>query len=137
MIVVGRRIDHRIPGVLVAVAGATLAVSLFDLTGDGISVVGVVPAGFPRPQFPSVAMDDVGPLLVAAVGIAFVTLADTTALSRTFARKVGDDVDPNQEVVGLGAANLAAGFSAAFPSAPARPAPRWPIRPGPGANSRG
>ena len=115
VILVARRIDPRIPGVLVAVVGATLAVSLFDLTDAGISVVGVVPAGFPRPEFPSVPISDVGPLFVAALGIAFVTLADTTALSRSFARRMGDRVDPNQEIAALGAANLAAGLFSGFP----------------------
>jgi high affinity sulfate transporter 1 len=111
----GKRIDARFPGVLVAVVGATLAVSLFDLTEHGITVVGVVPSGFPRPSFPSVGLDDLGPLLVGALGVAFVTLTDTTAMSRTFARMVGDDVDPNQEIAALGTANLAAGVFRGFP----------------------
>ena len=110
-----RRFVPRLPGVLVAVVGATVAVAAFDLTDRGISVVGSVPQGFPWPSFPSVALDDVGPLLAAALGLAFVTLADTTAFSRTFALRVGDDVDPNHEIVALGAANLAAGFFSGFP----------------------
>ena len=110
-----RRFVPRVPGVLVAVIAATLAVAAFDLTDRGISVVGSVPQGFPWPTFPSVALDDVGPLFAAALGLAFVTLADTTAFSRTFALRGGDEVDPNDEIVALGAANLAVGFFSGFP----------------------
>lgn len=110
-----RRFVPRLPGVLVAVVGATLAVTAFDLTERGLSVVGSVPRGFPSPSLPSVRIDDVGPLLAAALGLAFVTLADTTAFSRTFGARLGDDVDPNREIAALGAANLAAGFFSGFP----------------------
>jgi high affinity sulfate transporter 1 len=109
------RFAPRVPGVLVAVVGATVAVAALDLTDRGIGVVGSVPQGFPWPSFPSVALDDLGPLFAAALGLAFVTLADTTAFSRTFALRVGDDVDPNHEIAALGAANLAAGFFSGFP----------------------
>lgn len=113
VILVFRRWLPRLPGVLVAVVGATLAVTVFDLTG--ISVVGEVPSGFPAPTFPHIGWSDLGPLAVAAFGMAFLTLADSTALSRTFALKRGDDVDPNREITGLGAANVAAGLFQGFP----------------------
>lgn len=105
----------RLPGVLVAVVGATVAVIVFDLDETGISVVGAVPTGFPRPSLPSIGLDDVSRLGLAALGMAFVTLADTSALSRVFAAKAGDNVDPNQEIVALGAANIAAGLFQGFP----------------------
>ncbi len=112
---VGRRLAPRIPWVLVAVIGAIAVVALFDLADQGVSVVGVLPSGFPSPTFPSVPLDDLGPLVVGALGIAIVSVADTAALSRSFSAKRGDRVDQNQEAVGLGMANIAAGLFQGFP----------------------
>jgi high affinity sulfate transporter 1 len=82
----------RVPGVLVAVVGAIAVVTIFDLTAHGVSVVGVVPAGFPTPALPHVDLHELASLAVAAAGMAFVTLADTSALSRSLAAKRGDNV---------------------------------------------
>jgi MFS superfamily sulfate permease-like transporter len=62
-----------------------------------------------------VALDDLGPLAIAAAGMAFVTLADTMALSRTFARRRGETADPNREIFALGMTNMAAGLFQGFP----------------------
>lgn len=110
-----RRFRPRVPGVLLAVVGATLAVAIFGLEEAGISLVGAVPVGFPRPSWPAIGFDDVTRLGLAALGLAFVTLTDTSALSRAFAARAGDDVDPNQEIVALGVANVAAGLFQGFP----------------------
>ncbi len=109
-----RRLSPRIPGVLVATVGATLAVAAFDLT-DVVSVVGPLPAGLPTPAVPRVSPADLATLSLAAVGVALVAFADTAALSTTFAAKLGDPVDPNQDIAALGAANLAAGLFQGFP----------------------
>jgi MFS superfamily sulfate permease-like transporter len=63
---------------------------------------------------PSISASDVQALLAGAVGIALVSFADTSVLSRTFAIRGGYRVDPNQELVALGAANVAAGFFQGF-----------------------
>ncbi len=105
----------RIPAVLIAVVAATLAVMVFGLDDLGISLVGPVPSGFPTPTIPTIGLDEVTRLGLAALGIAFVTLADTSALSRVFAAQAGDKVDPNQEIVALGAANIAVGLFQGFP----------------------
>ena len=100
---------------LVAVVGATVAVGVFDLAERaGLSVVGVLPQGLPPFAIPSVTAADIGPLLVGAVGIAIVAFADTSVLSRTFALRGGYEVDPNQELVALGAANVASGLFQGF-----------------------
>ncbi len=104
----------RIPGVLVAVVLATAAVPWLDL-GEAIAVVGEVPHGIPVPQLPLVSFSDLHTLLAGAGGIALVAFADTSVLSRTFAARTGHRVDPNRELVGLGVANLAAGFFRGFP----------------------
>jgi MFS superfamily sulfate permease-like transporter len=105
----------KVPAVLIAVVGATAAVAAFGLVTSGVAVVGPVPSGFPAPALPAFDLADIGRLTLAAFGMAFVTLADTSALSRTFALKYGRTVDPDQEIVALGTANLAAGFFQGFP----------------------
>ncbi len=105
----------RIPGVLVAVVGATAVVGLFGLADSAdLSVVGVLPKGLPPFEFPSVSASDLGQLTIGAAGIAIVAFADTSVLSRTFAIRGGYQVNPNQELVALGAANVASGFFQGF-----------------------
>ncbi len=98
---------------LVAVVAATVVSAVFGLA-DKIATVGSLPKGFPRPRYPWTQLSDVGPLLIAAVGITLVSLTDTIATSSAFAARRGDEVDPNQEMVGIGAANIAAGFVQGF-----------------------
>jgi high affinity sulfate transporter 1 len=105
----------KVPGVLVAVVGATVAVGVFGLAERyGLSVVGPLPKGLPSFQLPSVPAGDLGALVAGAIGIALVSFADTSVLSRTFAIRGGYRVDPNQELVALGAANVAAGLFQGF-----------------------
>ena len=110
-----KRWRPQIPGVLVAVVGATVAVGVFGLAERyDLSVVGPLPKGLPSFDFPSVSADDLRALVAGALGIALVSFADTSVLSRTFAIRGGYRVDPNQELVALGAANVAAGFFQGF-----------------------
>jgi high affinity sulfate transporter 1 len=108
------RFTRRIPAVLVAVVGATIASGVFDLSAEGVAVTGSLPQGLPTPSVPWTSVEDVAPLLAAAVGIALVSLTDTIATATSFAARRGDEVDPNQEMVGMGAANLAAGCFSGF-----------------------
>ena len=110
-----RRLHPKVPGVLLAVIGAAIAVGSLDLTAHGVAVVGAIPSGFPGPTVPRVDLHEATRLLVAAAGIAFVVLADTTALSRSLAARHGDRVDANREIRALGAANAAAGIFQGFP----------------------
>ncbi len=105
------RFTRRIPAVLVAVVGATLVTALFDLD---VSTVGALPSGLVRPSLPWTSFDDVAALLIAAVGITLVSLTDTIATSTSFAARRGDDVDPNQEMIAIGTANIAAGLFQGF-----------------------
>ena len=105
------RVMSKIPAVLVAVVGATVVTALFELD---IPTVGALPEGLPRPTLPWTDVSDLGPLLVAALGITLVSLTDTIATSSSFAARRGDEVDPNQEMVGIGAANLASGLFQGF-----------------------
>ena len=75
----------RVPGILIAVVGASAVTAALGLAAHGVAVVGPIPAGLPQPTFPDVSLHDVTSLIVAAAGMAFVTLADTTVVSRSLA----------------------------------------------------
>jgi MFS superfamily sulfate permease-like transporter len=106
----------RFPGILVAVAGATAIAALLDLKlRAGVAVLGPLPQGLPTFAIPWINYDDVVPVLVGGGAVAIISFADTSVLSRTYAARLGTNVDSNQEMVGLGAANLAAGFFQGFP----------------------
>ena len=105
----------RTPGVLIAVGGATIAVGLFNLSRYGVGVLGELPRGLPTPSIPLLSLDEIGALSAAALAITVVSFADTSVLSRVYAAKTKSYVDPNQEMIGLGAANLAGGFFQGFP----------------------
>jgi len=106
----------RVPGMLIAVVAATVVVAAFDLaTRTGLSVVGPLPQGLPMPHLPLVPLDSLGPILVGGVAVALVSFADTSVLSRTYAARLRSPVEPNQELVGLGIANAAAGLFQGFP----------------------
>jgi len=108
------RITRRIPAVLVAVVGATVVTAALGLADEGVKTVGALPQGVPTPSLPWTDVSDVGPLLVAAVGITLVSLTDTIATATAFAARRGDEVKPDQEMIGIGVANIAAGFFQGF-----------------------
>ena len=107
-------ITRRIPAVLVAVVGATVASGVLDLADDGVATVGPLPSGVPSPSLPWTEFGDVGPLLLAALGITLVSLTDTIATASSFAARRGDEVDPDREMTGMGAANVMAGLFQGF-----------------------
>ena len=108
--------SKRVPGILVAVVGATLVVGALDLAARaGVSVLGSLPQGLPAFAIPWITYTDIGPVLIGGLAVALVSFADTSVLSRSYAARTRTYVDPNQEMVGLGAANLAAGFFQGFP----------------------
>lgn len=105
------RITTKVPAVLIAVVGATVATALLDLD---VSTVGALPQGLPSLTFPWTSVSDIGPLLAAAIGIVLVSLTDTIATSTSFAAARGDEVDADQEMIGIGSANIAAGLFQGF-----------------------
>lgn len=108
--------NKRLPGILIAVVGATAVVGALDLGARyGVKVLGPLPQGLPGFAVPLVGYADLVPVLIGGCAIALVSFADTSVLSRAYAARLGTQVDPNQEMVGLGAANLAAGFFQGFP----------------------
>ncbi len=125
----------RLPGILVAVVGATVIVGAFDLARRArVSVLGPLPQGLPAFAIPWITAADIVPVLIGGVAVALVSFADTSVLSRAYAARTGSKVDPNQEMVGLGAANLAAGFFQGFPISSS--SSRTPVAEAAGARSQ-
>ena len=109
------RLLPKVPSVLVMVVLAAVSVNVFDLQSKGVKTIGVLPQGFPPLTLPMVGWSDVPALLVGALAIAVVALADTMSTASAFAARRGERVRGNQEMVGIGAANIAAGFFQGFP----------------------
>ena len=105
----------KVPAVLVMVVLAIAATSFFGLADKGVSLVGELPRGFPPFTIPDVTLSDIGLMFAGALGIALVSLTDTISNSTAFAARSGQEVHGNQEMIGIGAANLAAGFFQGFP----------------------
>ncbi len=105
----------RIPGILLAVVGATLAVGFFNLEASDVKVLGSLPQGLPSFHLPLIHAADIQAVIIGGCAVALVSFADTSVLSRTYAARTHTCVDPNQEMVGLGAANLAAGLFQGIP----------------------
>ena len=125
----------RVPGMLIAIAVATAAVVIFDLDKrHGVSVLGVLPQGLPSPALPSIGWSDLLPVLGGALAVALVAFADTSVLSRTYAQRLRQPVDPNQELVALGATNLAVGLFQGFPISSS--SSRTPVAEAAGAHSQ-
>ncbi len=115
IVLIFKRRWPKIPGVLIAVVGATVVVGVFNLAVTaGVSVVGPLPQGLPSFQIPMVSASDLAALAAGAIAITLVSFADTSVLSRTFALRGGYKVDQNQELIALGAANVAAGLFQGF-----------------------
>ena len=104
----------KIPGVLIAVVVAIASASAFNLAEHGVSLVGTLPKGFPPLTFPS-PVSDLPLLAAAAFGIALVALTDTISTASAFAARTGQEVNGNGEMIGIGTANVAAGFFQGFP----------------------
>ena len=127
--------NKRVPGILVAVVGATAVVGLLDLAARAdVAVLGPLPQGLPAFAVPWIAYADIVPVLLGGAAVALVSFADTSVLSRAYAARTATQVDPNQEMVGLGAANLAAGFFQGFPISSS--ASRTPVAEAAGARTQ-
>jgi len=126
---------QRFPSILLAVVGATIVVGVFDLgAGAGVKVLGSLPQGLPSFSIPWIGFADLGAVVIGGCAIALVSFADTSVLSRSLAARNKTSVDPNQEMIGLGAANLAAGFFQGFPISSS--ASRTPVAEASGARTQ-
>jgi len=129
------RHSKRVPGVLLAVVSTTAIVSALSLATEfDVMVLGPLPRGLPAVAVPWTGTDDIMPVLLGGFAIALVSFADTSVLSRTYAARLGERVEPNQEMVGLGAANLVAGFFQGLPISAS--ASRTPVAEAAGAKTQ-
>jgi high affinity sulfate transporter 1 len=129
------RHSKRVPGVLMAVVSTTAIVSALNLATEfGVLVLGPLPRGLPAVAVPWTGTGDIMPVLLGGFAIALVSFADTSVLSRTYAARLGERVEPNQEMVGLGAANLVAGFFQGLPISAS--ASRTPVAEAAGAKTQ-
>ena len=115
VILVLQRWLPKIPAVLVAVVLSIGAAVVFDLASHGVSLVGTLPQGLPPFTLPSVSASDLGLLVAGALGISLVALTDTISTASAFAARSGDEVQANQEMIGIGTSNVAAGLFQGFP----------------------
>jgi high affinity sulfate transporter 1 len=128
-----RALGSRVPGVAVGVVGAAVVTAL---TGwhDRVPVVGAMPRGLPHPTLGGLGWRDVVELLPSAFGIALIAFADSGVLSRAFAARRGETVVGNDEMRGIGLANIASGALGGFPVAAS--ATRTPVAEQAGARTQ-
>lgn len=109
-----RRAAPKAPATLVAVALAIAASALLRLDEHGVAVVGAIPDGLPSFAVPSFGLGDVLDLLPDAFALALIAFAESVAGARQLAARHGYEVDADQELIALGAANLGAGLLQGF-----------------------
>ena len=114
MIVLERRLP-RVPAALVVLLGSIAVSVAFGLEAQGVKVVGDLPAGLAGPSLPGVGLEALPQLLVGALGIALVAFAEAIGPANEFAREHGGKIDPNRELIAIGAANTGAGLFSGFP----------------------
>ena len=114
IVLAARWVDRRIPGLLIAVIAAIIVSRAADLARRGVAVLGPVPRGLPHLQLPALGWHDAAGLLGAAASMFVVILAQSAATSRAYAAKYEEAFSEDTDLVGLGAANVAAAFSGTF-----------------------
>ena len=114
-LLIGAKLFPRAPIPLLAVLLAAGATALLTADALGVRVVGSVPQGIPLPAVPSVTLTDLTDLLLPAIGVAIVAYSDNVLTGRAFATRNSHPLDADQEMLALGAANVAAGLLQGFP----------------------
>lgn len=128
------RRSRRIPAVLIAVVLAIMATTLFSLDAKGVAILGSLPQGLPNFVWPRISYSDLGAVVLGGITAALLAFSETSVLSRSYAARMGQRVDPDQEMIGLGAANLATGLFQGFPVSSS--ASRTPVAEAAGAKTQ-
>lgn len=115
VLLISRRFfGHGVPMALIVVFASILLSNLFDWSGKGVHVVGEIPASLPSLGLPEVGIRDVRDLLPGALGIVLISFAESYGAGQKYARENDYDIDANQELIALGAANVGAGVLGGF-----------------------
>jgi sulfate permease, SulP family len=114
MVILERRLP-RVPAALAVLLGSIAVSVVLGLEERGVHVVGELPAGLRGPTLPGVGLEAIPLLLFGAVGIALVAFAEAIGPANEFAREHGGKIDPNRELIAIGAANTGAGLFTGFP----------------------
>jgi MFS superfamily sulfate permease-like transporter len=112
---VGERLSPRFPGALIGLALAAIAVVVFGLEGRGVATLGTIEGTNLRLGWPQVALADLPQVAPLAIIVALVVMVQTAATTRSFVSDPAVGPDVGRDFIGLGAANLLAGFLGAFP----------------------
>ncbi|MFT7521832.1 MAG: SulP family sulfate permease [Kiritimatiellia bacterium] len=114
-LIVLKRFAPRFPRFLLVVAVSTVAVWALGLDAAGVAIVGAVPSGLPAPSLPSVSLQSLYDLLPIAITISLVAFMESISVARSFARRGGYEVNADQELRGLGLANMGSSFIGGYP----------------------
>jgi SulP family sulfate permease len=115
LILLLRRINRRLPGPLLGMVGAALAVAILDLDGQGVRVIGELPRGFPPFSVPPVLdFDLMGRLVTGSLAVSAIGLVEAVSIARSISSQTGQRLDSNQEFVGQGMANIACAFFSGY-----------------------
>ncbi len=107
-----RRYAPHVPGSLVAVAFGVAVIVIFNLDAKGVAIVGPIGSGFPKLGLPDgMTLDDMDKVVAGSIGVLLVGFAEGLGAAKNYAARNGYEIDVNQELLGLGAANLGAGLS--------------------------
>ncbi len=107
----GRRITNRVPWGLVVLVGSVVVSKVLDLEAEGVAMIGEVPSGLPPFELPLIPRDDIWAVVVGGMSLALVAMAEGLAATRLFATRGGYRVETENELVGMGAANIGAGLA--------------------------
>jgi SulP family sulfate permease len=108
------RFAPKVPGALVVLVLSIVTVSVFGLEELGVEIVGDIPAGLPPIGLPTIELGDIPGLAMGGLAVAIVGFAESVGAAKTYAHKHDYEIDANQELIGLGAANIGAGLSQGF-----------------------
>ncbi len=106
----------KLPGVLLAVVITTVLSYMIGFQGMGGAVVGEIPEGLPAMKVPTINFEVLGILFTSAIVISMVGFMEAISIAKAMAAKTKDRVDPNQELIGQGLANIVGSFSQAYPA---------------------
>ncbi len=110
-----RGFNLKVPGPVLVVVVSVILSAIFDFQGRGIAVVGDLPSGMPSFSLPAFYKMPIDKIVLGSATIFLVSFGAGIVTARSFGSRTGEEVDANQELIGLGAANIAPGLFGSFP----------------------